>query len=320
MRSADAMRTPAAAPARGSRCDLATLLALRAAAATLDLGAPRTATARQSGTLHSNARGRGMEFEEVREYVAGDDTRSIDWRVTARTGRTHTKVFREERERPVYVCIDQRSSLFFGSRQAFKSVQAAYLGALLAWAALARGDRLGGLVFGDATHHEIKPRRSRRAVFDLLRSTVDFNHRLGIRTATTAPVLALADALTALRRIARPGSLVLLCSDFDSWDEAAARQLHLLSRHVEITGFAVHDALERELPGLGRGRVSDGRAEAVIDTADAGLRTALRQRFDAAQARVQDSFRRIGAPLHALATDQPALPLLQQLYRPGRRR
>jgi uncharacterized protein (DUF58 family) len=115
-----------------------------------------------AGTYHSAFRGRGVEFEEVRPYVVGDDVRTIDWRVSARTGRAHTRLFRAERERPVYLLLDQRHSMFFGTRGSMKSVQAAHAAALLAWAALAGGDRVGGLVLGSAGRQESRPRRSRR--------------------------------------------------------------------------------------------------------------------------------------------------------------
>ena len=117
-----------------------------------------------SGRHASRMRGRGLDFEELQGYLPGDDIRTIDWRVTARTGAAHTKMFREERERQVLVCVDQRSSMFFGSQYCCKSVLAARLAALISWAALQRGDRLGGLVFSESEHREIRPRRSRRSV------------------------------------------------------------------------------------------------------------------------------------------------------------
>ncbi|MFZ1834409.1 MAG: DUF58 domain-containing protein, partial [Pseudomonadales bacterium] len=195
--------------ATGPYCDLPTLLRLRAAAASLRITPPSRALSRMSGPLRSNMRGRGIEFEEVRAYEAGDDIRNIDWRVTARTGSAHTKLFREERERPVYLLVDQRRTMFFGSRHTLKSVQAIHAAALLAWATLDGGDRIGGLVLGDHEHHEVRPQRSRHAVLALLRLCHEFNHRLGIpREQSAAACLDLATALAGIRRVARPGSLV----------------------------------------------------------------------------------------------------------------
>ena len=116
------------------------------------------------GLHHSKLRGRGVDFDQVRAYQAGDDVRTIDWRVTARTQEPHTKLFHEERERPVFVVIEQSSRLFFGSALCLKSVLAAQAAALFGWAALNHNDRIGGLVFSDQEHHEIKPRRSKQSL------------------------------------------------------------------------------------------------------------------------------------------------------------
>jgi hypothetical protein len=117
----------------------------------------------QTGAYVSRFRGRGMEFDESRPYQPGDDPRSIDWRVTARSTTAYTKLFREERERPVLIAVDLRANMHFATQGCFKSVNASRAAALLSWAAHHRGDRLGGLIFGDTTHRELKPRLGRRA-------------------------------------------------------------------------------------------------------------------------------------------------------------
>ena len=132
-------------PARGAYVDVNELIALRFPVRQLKLSRRNRALNALAGPNKSNFRGRGIDFEEVRNYQAGDDIRTIDWRVTARTGAAHTKLFREERERPVLVVVDQRNSMFFGSQFCFKSVLAAQLGALVAWSALSDNDRVGGL-------------------------------------------------------------------------------------------------------------------------------------------------------------------------------
>ncbi|HHJ81077.1 MAG TPA: DUF58 domain-containing protein, partial [Candidatus Tenderia electrophaga] len=145
----------------------ATLIALRAAGEGLTLKASRIA-ARQSGNYLSRFKGRGMEFDEARLYQPGDDVRTLDWRVTARTGKPHTKLFREERERAVLTWVDMRPTMFFATRGAFKSVIAARAAALIGWSANRLGDRLGGLVFTADTHHELRPKRGKSAVLQLL--------------------------------------------------------------------------------------------------------------------------------------------------------
>lgn len=116
------------------------------------------------GLHHSRLRGRGVDFDQVRIYQPGDDVRTIDWRVTARTREPHTKLFHEERERPVFVLVEQSQRLFFGSGLCFKAVLAARAAAFIGWSALAHNDRIGGLVFSDRDCHEIKPRRSKHSL------------------------------------------------------------------------------------------------------------------------------------------------------------
>jgi len=147
--------------------DLTDLISLRFEATRLALPRNIRATHPISGQQRSKIQGRGVDFSEVRLYQPGDDVRSIDWRVTARTDRPHTKLFQEEKERPVMVLIDQGPSLFFGSKVRFKSVAAARLGVMLAWSALGEGDRVGGIIFNDEGHDEIRPRRSRKSVLHL---------------------------------------------------------------------------------------------------------------------------------------------------------
>src|SRR5690606_11398632 len=165
-------------PPTGAYCQLADLLRLRFAARELNLFSPRQAKSAMMGNVRTRFRGRGMDFEEVRLYQPGDDIRAIDWRVTARTQVTHTKLYSEERERPVYVVCDQRASLFFGSVNTMKSVLATYIATLLGWATLNGGDRLGGFVFDDQDFHDIRAKRSKHSVLQLLQTLEQYNHRL----------------------------------------------------------------------------------------------------------------------------------------------
>ena len=114
-----------------------------------------------------------MEYDESRLYQPGDDIRNIDWRVTARTGKPHTKLFREERERPVHVWVDLRAPMFFATRGKYKAVRAAELASLFAWTACQQGDRIGGIVFSDNSHHELKPQRGKSAVLRLIKFMVE---------------------------------------------------------------------------------------------------------------------------------------------------
>jgi uncharacterized protein (DUF58 family) len=135
------------------------LLYYQGKTALLDLNPRRTNQARLAGAYLAKTKGRGMEFDEARHYQPGDDIRTIDWRVTARTGKTHTKLYREEKERPVFLLVDLSNSLHFGTQLLFKSVQAAHLASLIAWVATQRGDRIGGLVINNRQHLEFKPHK-----------------------------------------------------------------------------------------------------------------------------------------------------------------
>ena len=307
------MSTAAHSPAIGARCNLQRLVERRHGADKLDLKQRRRTLSVLAGANKTNFRGRGIDFEEVRAYQPGDDIRTIDWRVTARSGSPHTKLFREERERPVLVTVDQRPPMFFGSRHCFKSVLAAEVAALLCWSALASGDRVGGLVFGPGGHREVRPKRSRRSVLALLNHLVQINAGLDAKARLDSPDFT--TALTDLRRIARPGSSVFLVSDFAGALSADAQKLiYQLSRHIEVTAIHCADPLEASLPDAGRYVVTDGAGRATLNT---GTRTTRQQYEDQYQERIntlKDSYGRLGIPvIEAHTTDSP-LTLLQGYY------
>lgn len=192
-------------------------------------------------------KGRGMEFAEVRHYQQGDDIRSIDWRVTARTGETHTKLFQEEKERPVFVFTDFSNSMLFGSKLLLKSVQAAHISALVAWSACQRGDRIGGIVFNQHAHLELKPSAREKAVLKLCHNLCA-NHQQALGGIDAKAHNNFSDNLKRLNHLAKPGSLVYLVSDFSSLDDASFKQLEILSRHCELIGCHISDPFEHQLP------------------------------------------------------------------------
>ena len=178
----------------------------------------------QAGDYQSAFKGRGMEYDESRLYQAGDDIRNIDWRVTARTGKAHTKLFCEERERPVHIWIDFRAPMFFATRGKFKSVIAAELASLFAWTANRQGDRVGGVVFSDSVHHELKPQRGKSAVLRLIKHMVE--HPAWKQDYVSEDEQqGISRSLINLRRMTRPGSLVILLSDFRGFDEESRSHL-----------------------------------------------------------------------------------------------
>ena len=296
---------------RGAYTELAALLRCRFAAQDLKLFAHRPARSLLSGGERTRFRGRGMDFEEVRLYQPGDDIRSIDWRVTARTQVAHTKIFREERERPVFMLVDQRSPLFFGSTRCFKSVLAAHLAALLSWAALANGDRLGALVFGDYDQRDVRPRRSKHAVLELLHQLQDYNHRL---TSPIAPTLeqnaptpqrktnSLQQMLADARRIAKPGCALFIISDFHDIDPLAEQQLFELARHTDITLIHVYDQLERQLISNSALTISNGNERMQLAANEKAFQQAYTNQFDQQLEQLTNICKRMRIPLLSYAT------------------
>lgn len=305
-------------PASGAYTGIEELIGLRFPARQLQLARRNRALSALTGPNKSNFRGRGIDFEEVRSYQPGDDIRGIDWRVTARTGQAHTKLFREERERPVLLVVDQRPGMFFGSSHCFKSVLAAHLASLLAWSALDGGDRVGGLVFNGQTHREIRPRRSRRTVLALLSEINNYSHTLPLAEPSAADSF---DAmLSNLRRVARPGSSIYLISDFEGVESDSARKhLFQLAQHTQVTAISCSDALEGKLPRAGRYAVTDGQQRSELNTADRKLRREYRESFEQRQQQLHEIMQRLGIPVLNAHTHEAPFTLLQKYYGDRRR-
>jgi uncharacterized protein (DUF58 family) len=269
--------------------------------------------ARQGGDYLSPFKGRGMEFDESRLYQPGDDIRNLDWRVTARTGKPHTKLFREERERPVFVWVDLRRPMFFATRGCFKAVQAAKLAGLLAWSANQHGDRVGGVIFSEAAHHELKPQRGKTGVLRLINRLVQHPAwRERARGGTEGGDCG--KALTRLRRVARPGSLIFLISDFRQLDDPALSQINVLGGSNELVLILVHDLLEQALPAVGYYRITDGDEELLVDTHDRDRVERYRRRYAAHVERLRQLARlHRGRLLICSTTDNPAAVLQQGL-------
>jgi uncharacterized protein (DUF58 family) len=303
----------------GTHSSLAGLIALKGAAESIRLAPNKKATKQLAGPYQTRLKGRGMDFDEVRGYQPGDDVRNIDWRVTARTTVAHTKTFTEERERPVLILCDQRSSMFFGSQRRFKSVQAANIAALLAWSALKRKDRVGGFLLGNAEVQEFKAQRSDRAVLKMLAGLDQLNRQLR-RGSIAADGQDFTTALTDLRRIAKTGNSIYLISDFVDLNQDGLRQLYELSRHNSITAFCVYDPLERKLPPAGLYTISDGSHELQVDTGANSNRLRYSKQADQRSTLLRSELGRLGIPLAEIATPDNPLNALAQLFQHTRRR
>lgn len=225
--------------------------------------------ARKTDARRSTFKGRGMEYDESRLYYPGDDIRHIDWRVMARTGEAYTKLFREERERPVFFCVDYRSQMFFATRRCFKSVHAANIAALLAWSAIHSGDRVGGVLFSDAIHAEIKPQRGKQGILRLIHHLAEFSsyRRAAAYSERSSDG---GEALMRLVHTVRPGSMVFLISDFRGM-QTAENRIRELAAHSEVVMIQVYDVLEETVPPPGEYAISDGANTICINTADTGF-------------------------------------------------
>ncbi|HJP50830.1 MAG: DUF58 domain-containing protein [Pseudomonadales bacterium] len=297
----------------GAYTDVAELIRFRHAVTEIDSVTINRSSNPLSGLLTSKFLGRGIDFAEVRVYEPGDDIRTIDWRVTARTQTPHTKLFQEEKERPVLILVDQSHSMFFGSQAAFKSVIAAQAAALIAWVSLDNGDRVGGIVFSDATHREVRPRRSKHAVLRLLHEINDFNHLLNIQTFEPNTSY-LSDALVNVRRVAKHGSTIFLISDFRHMNTDAWLHFRQLSRHNDIIGIHVSDPMERELPRPDLYTITDGQQRTQINTADSGHRINYHQHYLEHLEVIRTEFTKTKSPLFEVSTEDKLISTLAEAY------
>ena len=264
-------------------------------------------TTHVAGQAASPFRGRGMEFDEARVYRAGDDVRAIDWRVTARTGTVHTKLFREERERPVFVLLDCRDGMRFGTRVRFKSVLAARVAATLSWIAHDGGDRLAGFLLGPRGLESLPSTRTRHGLLAWLHLVSEATRGRPGAGDSVANDASLSQALRRLRRVCRPGALVFVISDFDDLDDIAEAELARLSLHAHVTTILVHDPLEVALPARADLRVSDGHEVTALGRLRPAERAAHASRLETRVARLAAlSRRRRTTALDLSTADDPA--------------
>jgi len=254
-----------------------------------------------------------MEFAEVRAYQPGDDVRSIDTRVTARTGRAHSKLFEQEREQPVWLIVELGASMRFGTRGCFKSVCAARAAALVAWAAHLEGERVGAIVLGPGAARVQPPGRTRRHVLELL----------GAFAATSAQPCgesreSLASALEGLRPRIHTGSRVFVLSDFYALDDAAVpgqkaslpTLLRAIAQKASLGLVWIHDRLESEPPPPGRYRVSNGSRSQTLPTGSRGFADAYRASFERRRSALGALCATGAIELVPLRTDAPAADVL----------
>ena len=273
-----------------------------------------------SGRYASRLRGRGLNFEEIRRYLPGDDIRTMDWKVTARTRSPHVRVYTEEKDRAILLVVDQRINMFFGTRDKLKSVTAAELAALGAWRAVAVGDRIGAVVFNDAELFDIRPQRSQKTVMSILGNVVQMNHALRADTPVEPNAGMLNRALEKALQLVPHDGLIVMISDFFGVDEQTERLAARMAEHNDVLALLVHDPIRLQ-PAGERVTVSDGSLQMEIDFADKHVREKLAENYREEQEHITRFLNRLAAPLLMISNQGDVVDQVRRLLGvPGRAR
>lgn len=265
-----------------------------------------------SGRKRSRLRGRGLDFDELRHYRPGDDIRNMDWKVTRRTGSPFVRVYTEERDRPVWVIVDQRLSMFFGSRRQMKSVVAAEAAALTAWRVLGVGDRIGAVLFNDHDCLYVRPSRSETAVMQWLAQLTRINGELTADAAWQPNASGLENALKMLSTRVGHDGLVIVISDFEGWNDKCLNLLKSLRRANDVIAVLVSDPLERNIESANRLVVSDGQFQLQVNAANSTAGARFRADFQQRLTSLTDQLKRHSVPLMTLSTDSDVTNQIQR--------
>ncbi len=264
-----------------------------------------------AGRHESRMRGRGLSFEELRDYLPGDDIRTIDWRVTARTGKPFVRVYDEEKDRPALVIVDQRINMFFGSRRSLKSVAAAEAAALCAWRVMSLGDRVGGVVFNDLEEQILRPHRSREAVIRFAEEISAKNRALSAASDMPRTPSKLDAVLTKVASVAQHDHLIIVVSDFDGHSLATRDLLLKMSVANDVICILVYDPFLLELPRQGEMVVSGGALQAELQFSRSSVRDAV-DNFARNRGRDLRSWQRdMGLPMLAVSAAEEVAPQLR---------
>lgn len=297
-----ARNKPAPAKPRGAYTNLDDLIRLQFRVSDFSLLPSQPVSSILSGRYTSRLRGRGLNFEELRRYQPGDDIRTIDWKVTARTRTPHVRVYTEERDRAVLLIVDQRLNMFFGSRERFKSVTAAEIAAIGAWRAVAVGDRIGAIVFNDAEILEFTPVNSQQSVMSILSALVRLNHQLSADSDVEPDESMFNRVLERASRIAHHDVLIVLISDFYGIDKVSEKLTAQLAIHNDVLALYPFDPM-REEPASEKVTVSDGHLEMEIDFGDQENRRMMLDDYHDEQQQITHFLRKISAPLLMISNE-----------------
>jgi len=287
---------------RGAYIELRDLIRLRYQARGFSYLPHQPVHSALSGRKRSRLRGRGLDFDELRHYRPGDDIRNMDWRVTQRTGSPFVRIYTEERDRPVWLVIDQRLSMFFGSQYQMKSVAAAQLAALTAWRVIGVGDRIGAVLFNDHRQQFFKPARSSPSVMAWLEALVDMNNELAADAKWQPKQTALGEALKALAPRLGHDGLVIIVSDYEGWDQQCLQRIKDIRRSNDVIAALVSDPLEQAIDPAHKLVVSDGTFQLEVNSEDDTAITRYRNQFTQRLTDLTDTLKRHDIPLLTIST------------------
>lgn len=259
-----------------------------------------------SGRHGSLLRGRGLNFEEIRRYLPGDDVRNIDWHVTARLQKPYIRVYTEERDRSSWLLVDQRSSMFFGTRRTTKANAAAETAALSAWKVLHSGDRVGAIIFNDEEIVEITPQRSRERVIEILSAIVRMNKKLSAETYAPNPEM-IDEVIGRVRNLVFHDCLVALISDGFGIDEGTQRPATEIAEHNDLIGIFLYDPLEKEMPDIGTVLFGANKGRVEINTSSKVFSDNYREDFSHRLVLFEELCRKRAMPLIPLSTEFPII-------------
>ncbi|MBE1158935.1 DUF58 domain-containing protein [Dyella acidiphila] len=289
------------------RVSLSELVALRSRVARLRLP-PHDSRATRVGIQSSRLYGRGMDYAESRAYQPGDDVRRLDWRLTARSGRLHTKLFQEEREGQLLIVLDQHASMRFGTRVRFKSVQAARAAALAAWYAVRAGERVGLMQFGGYAQVQ-RPRAGLHGALDVCGAIAKGD------AAAVDQREPLSQALQHINKLQHGANRVLLISDGQSSDEAARNRLLEMMRHTAVRLLVVADALELAPIPAGHYPIEHDHQRRTLVLQSTRQRESFQQSLGAGQQRLTAMAQSLGIPVRMIDTAADPLESISALLR-----
>ncbi|ADP16543.1 hypothetical protein AXYL_03223 [Achromobacter xylosoxidans A8] len=311
---------PSAAPSPEVQVRITDLMALEPAARGLGFFSRQPVRSILAGQHGSRLRGRGLDFEELRRYLPGDDLRQLDWRASQRLGKPYVRTYSEERDRPVLLVVDQRMGMYFGSVRSFKSVVAARVAALSAWMAYQAGDRVGGLVFSDAGIDSVRPLRSRERIQALFAAIARRSQSMGADRPDVDASGRLNEALQGALAHAPHDCLVCVVSDFAGADDMSLRLLRSLAAHNDVVATLVYDPLALRLPLRGRLVVTQGELQVEVAADRKQVREPLSDFFSGRLHDVAELLRRSRVPLLSIDTaDDTVAQLRRELGRQANR-